>query len=409
MQHCPLFCQLLCLRLITLRPRRRTLNSAAFMNRIRSIMLILAVMGCFIQSAFPESPVTARFSLDRERLTAGEAFLLTLEFRISGDALDKEISIAALPPPGELQIWSFEELPNETVVQGAKSTEVRRFRTWARVKTPGLITLAPRLDGTLIQTSRTLFLTQQVRRSIHIPVEPFPITALPLPDTGRPPRFSGLVGNYTFSVKAVPLDIALGDLITLTFTVEGDWLPETYSVPQAVSIPGLKVYESKPVPEESSPTRQVFRQTVIPQENSLKALPAFALTCFDSREFRYKTLVSGPFPITIHAELVPKHPVYVPTQALTGCSTQNSIHPAEGPSSPPDSWWTRIRTRLQGHQSMIIQGNTETTARFGPSDSARELFTIQPGTPVTLDSSSDDWIRISCSQGTGWIPKKSAK
>lgn len=372
-------------------------------------MVVLAVTGCFSQIAFSESPVTAHFSKDRERIHAGEAFLLTLEFRISGGTLDKEISIAALPPPGELQIRSFEELPNETVVQGDKSTEIRRFRTWARVIKPGSITLAPRLEGTLIQTSRTLFITQQVRRPIHIPVEPFPITALPLPEAGRPPRFSGLVGNYTFSVKAVPLNIALGDLITLTFTVEGDWLPETYNVPQAISIPGLKVYESKPIPAESTPTRQVFRQIVIPQENSLKALPAFALTFFDSRESRYKTLVSGPFPITLHTERVPEHPVYVPTQALTGCTTQNSIHPDARSSSPPDAWWIKLGARIQGHQRLVIQGDTETTARFAPSDSARELFTLQPGTPVTTDSSSAEWIRISCSQGIGWIPKGSAR
>ncbi len=372
-------------------------------------MLILAVTGCFCQPAFPESPVTAHFSKDREKLHAGEAFLLTLEFRISGDALDKEVSIASLPPPGDLQIRSFEELPNKTVVQGAKSTEIRRFRTWARVIKPGSITLAPRLDGTLIQTSRTLFIMQQVRRPIHIPVEPFTMTALPLPTAGCPPRFSGLVGNYTFSVKAAPLDIAAGDLITLSFVVEGDWLPETFNIPQAVSLPGLKVYDSKPVPSESSPTRQVFRQIVIPQEDSLKALPAFALTYFDSRESRYKALISGPFPITLHAERIPTHPVYVPTQMLTGCTAQNSIHPPTEPSSPPDSWWTRIGTRLQGRQRMIIQGTTETTVRFAPSDSARELFTLQPGTPVTMDSSSDDWMRISCSQGIGWIPEKNAK
>jgi hypothetical protein len=372
-------------------------------------MLILAVAGCLNQTAFPESPVTAHFSMDRSRIHAGEAFLLTLEFRISGDTLDKEISIAALPPPGELQLRSFEELPNETVVEGAKSTEIRRFRTWARVKNPGSMTLAPRLDGTLIQTSRTLFIMQQVRRPIHIPAEPFPLTALPLPGTGRPPQFSGLVGNYTFSVKAAPLDIALGDLITLTFTVEGDWLPETFSIPQAVSLPGLKVYDAKPVPSESSPTRQVFRQIVIPQESFIKALPAFSLTCFDSRESRYKTLISGPFPITLHAERPPNHPVYIPTQALTGCTTQTAPPPATLDPSPPDSWWIRAGNRLQGHQRLVIQGDTDTTARFAPSDSARELFTLQPGTPVTVDSSSAEWVRISCSLGIGWIPKKSAK
>ncbi len=379
------------------------------MKRSHSIALILALTGLLAQQAFSNVPVWARFSMDRESPRAGEAFRLTLEIRISGDTLDKEISISAFPPPRELQMRSFEELPIETASQEGKPIEIRRFQTWARVKNAGTITLAPRLDGTLIQTSRNHFFMQEVRRPVHIPVDPFPITAIPLPEAGKPPAFSGLVGNYSFAVNAAPLDIAAGDLITLTFTVDGDWFPETYTLPQLTSIPGLKIYDSKPVPEECSPTRQVYRQTVVPEDNTLPALPAITLTYFDSRESRYKTRVAGPFPLKHHIEQAPVYPVYAPTQHLSGAMTGGS--PIEVATSSPaaDSWWSRLLVRLQGNQRWVIQGTTDIIVRFGPSDSSRELFALKPGTAVTVDSASDEWVRISCDQGIGWVQKTSVK
>lgn len=347
------------------------------MKLARSMLMMVALAGLCIQSAWAVPPVIGRFSMDRQRLVAGEAFLLTLEIQISGETLDKEISISALPAPGELQIRSFEELPGATHNEDGQTVETRRFRTWARMNNPGTITLAPRLDGTLVQTSRTFFFMQEVRRPIHIPVEPFPITALPLPAAGKPAGFSGLVGNFNFTVMAAPLDIAPGDLITLTFTIEGDWLPEVFTLPQAAPFAGLKVYESKPVPGESGPFKRVFRQTVIPEDASLKALPAFTLVYFDSREARYKTRTAGPFPITYHAEQVPLQAIYAPTQRVQGST-------AGGPAK-------------------------EISVRFGPSESARELFTIKADTPITVESNYEDWIRISCEQGIGWIPKERVK
>lgn len=379
------------------------------MNTLRSIALIVIMTGLFSRSALPATPVWARFSMDREAPRVGEAFLLTLEIRISGGTLDKEISIAALPPRETLQIRSFEELPGETETRDGQAVEVRRFRTWARVTAPGPLTLAPRLDGTLIQTSRSFFLMQEVRRPIHIPAEPFPIHALPLPEGGRPVRFSGLVGNYTFGVKAAPLDIAPGDLITLTFTIEGDWLPEAYSLPQAEPGPGLKVYPPKPIPEDCTPTRHVYRQIVIPEDGLLRELPAFTLIYYDTRTSRYESRTSGPFPITTHAERLPAKPAYVPPpgkSALPAVGNETNRLTMAGPER--ESWWLRALARMQGHKHLVIKGTTEVTVRFGPADSARALFVLPPGTTVREESISGDWILISCDQGTGWIPGENA-
>jgi len=379
------------------------------MKRSHSIAMILALTGLFVPPAFPIPPVWARFSADRESLRAGEAFRLTLEIRISGNTLDKQISISALPAQTDFQTRAFEELPIETATQGGQPVEIRRFQTWARVKTAGTLTLAPRLDGTLIQTSRTHFFMQEARSPIHIPVEPFQITALPLPETGKPSDFSGLVGSYTFAVEAAPLDIAPGDLITLTFTVDGDWFPETCTLPKVASIPGLKVYEAKPMPAESSPTRQVYTQTVVPEDGPLQALPAISLTYFDSRESRYKTRVAGPFPLKHHAEQAPRQPAYVPPQQRSGATTAEPPRQVTTSSPASDSWWSRLLARLQGHQRMVMQGPSETIVRFGPSDAARELFALKPGTAVVVDSTSDEWVRISCDQGIGWVQKTAVK
>jgi hypothetical protein len=379
------------------------------MNRFRCFGLILALTGAFAVPAHPEVPVAARFSMDRENPRAGEAFLLTLEIRISGDTLDKEISISELPSPQSLQIRSFEELAIETASQGGKPVEIRRFRTWARVMKAGMITVSPRLDTTLIQTRRSHFFMQEIRRPLQIPVTPFHITAIPLPEAGKPPGFSGLVGSFSFTVEAAPLDIAPGDLITLTFTLEGDWLPETYTLPEASRGPGFKVYEVKHAPAESTPTRKVYRQIVVPENNTLGEIPAMTLTYFDTRESRYKTRVAGPFPLTHHAEQAPVYPVYSPTQTPSGAMTSES--PVEVATGSPGSgsMWSRMIARLQGHQSQVILGKDETIVRFGPSDSARELFTIKPGTAVMVDSSIDDWVRISCDQGIGWVQKTAVK
>ena len=370
----------------------------------RFLLVVLSALG-LVLPARAANPCFARFSTDRAILCQGESFQLTLSIYSTGETLDKEISIANMPSTADLQLRGFNELPIESVALDGQSYAVRKFRSWARAPKVGTLTLFPRLDGTLIQVSRAFFFMSETRHPVHIPVEPLVIPVRPLPGGAPPATFSGLVGVFSFKVKAAPLDIALGDLITVTYTIEGDWLPDDFPKPQIRPEAGLKVYESKLIADECSPTKQVCRQTVVPESLACKAIPSMSLVYFDTSERRFKMLTCGPFPITYHQERMVVHPIYAPpTQDVRAITSA----PTMGPSTvlvPDNTWWQNTWNRLCGVKEIVIAGTGEIPVRFAPSDSSRQLFTVKPGATVRMESTNEDWIRISCPQGTGWVPK----
>ena len=295
-----------------------------FDQKLGFLMTCLAASMMVAPGMSRSAPATvARFSSDRGALYAGEAFQLTLTIYISGETLDKQINIANLPAPTDLQLRSFEELPLETEVHDGRAYEVRKFRTWARPSKAGSLVLAPRLDGTTIQTTRAFFMVQEMRQPLSIPVEPFTLTIHPVPLLGRPAGFSGLAGSFSFTVQAKPLDIAEGDLITLTYTIAGDWLPDTFPKPSIRTGKGLKAYELKPIPEDCSPTKQVYQQTVVPENSSVTSVPACSFSYFDTRTAGYKTQTGGPFRIRYHVEHILPQPIYAPIQPEKGSGENN--------------------------------------------------------------------------------------
>ena len=352
--------------------------------------------------AFSAAPLFARLSPDRATIHAGEAFQIILTIHVTGETLAQQISIDGLPAPEQLQLYPFQELPNETVTLEGLPYEVRKFRAWARAPKAGSISLAPRLGGTFIQTTRLFFMMQESRRPTNIPVEPMTLSIQPLPEAGRPVDFSGLVGRFAFSVVPSPLNIALGDLINVTFTIEGDLVPDVYLKPGIRALPELKVYGLKPVAGESTPARQVFSQTIVPCSSTLTSIPPCSLSFFDTRQMRYTTLTTGPFPIHYHAERAPVQTVYSPTQTTAKTESTNTIGLVPHAEGLP--LWTRIWQRLKHEKSAIITGNNEVQVFLAPSESSQKLFTLKPGTSVTTGSTNENWIYVSSPDGLGWIP-----
>ena len=376
-----------------------------FDQKLGFLMTCLAASMMVAPGMSRSAPATvARFSSDRGALYAGEAFQLTLTIYISGETLDKQINIANLPAPTDLQLRSVEELPLETEVHDGRAYEVRKFRTWARPSKAGSLVLAPRLDGTTIQTTRAFFMVQEMRQPLSIPVEPFTLTIHPVPLLGRPAGFSGLAGSFSFTVQAKPLDIAEGDLITLTYTIAGDWLPDTFPKPSIRTGKGLKAYELKPIPEDCSPTKQVYQQTVVPENSSVTSVPACSFSYFDTRTAGYKTQTGGPFRIRYHVEHILPQPIYAPTQLVSATSTQSPFAPSN--STGEGKWRKQLSHHFWNKQEIIVQGDAEIIVRLAPSEASQELFTLKPGTSVMEEGVSDDWLRISCPKGIGWIPQR---
>jgi hypothetical protein len=368
----------------------------------RMILLLLSVP--LQGSSAP--PLFARFTTDRNSIYADEAFQLTLSIYVAGGNLDKQVSISGMPAPTNLLVRSFEELPAETTILEGLAYEVRPFRTWARASQAGPLTLAPQLNATLIQTSRSFFQMQESRRTVRITTESFRLTIRPLPVTGRPPRFSGLVGKYSFSATATPLDIALGDLITLTLTVEGDWIPDDFEMSGIEGTPGLKKYAPKIAKEECFPVKHVTRQTVVPQDPSCTAIPPLSLCYFDTGSGSYIVKTVGPFPITYHAERAPPQQPYSPPRVAVQTNETSSLPGKVKIRPPPESVWQSLGHRLSGNREVTLRGTGDVSIRLAPAESSSELFTLKPGIVVNIESKHEGWRRISCPKGIGWIRKE---
>lgn len=121
-------------------------------------------------------------------------------------------------------------------------------------------------------------------------------TIVPLPEENKPADFSGSLGNFNLEVTAAPLEVKVGDPITLTMMVNGEGNFTTVIAPELKSEEGFKVYAPQ-VKQEAHQKR--FEQIIMPMNAQVKEVPLISLSFFDQLTNQYKTISQGPFPIKI--------------------------------------------------------------------------------------------------------------
>jgi len=143
---------------------------------------------------------------------------------------------------------------------------------------------------------------QGIYKQMAVASPPLDLTIEDIPSAGRPADFSGLVGNYRITASADPVNVSVGDPITLKIRVSGpDYL-------KPVDIPPLSTQKALArdfkIPSERAPGKiegksKVFIQTIRPMRAGIKAIPPISLTYFDTDEKRFKTAETSPIPITV--------------------------------------------------------------------------------------------------------------
>jgi len=131
-----------------------------------------------------------------------------------------------------------------------------------------------------------------------------PIEVLPLPAEGRPPDFTGAVGQWNLEVTAKPTEVAVGDPITFTIKIAGNGNIDTVATPQLKDLDNFKTYDptSKTTKNELSTTgERVFQQVLVPKNTGATQLPEIRLSYFDPVAKAYRTAVQGPIKVTVKA------------------------------------------------------------------------------------------------------------
>lgn len=158
-------------------------------------------------------------------------------------------------------------------------------------------------------------------QAVTILSDPLEVNVQPLPLDGRPADFRGAVGSFQMSVNAAPLDVAVGDPVTLRIQVSGRGGFDSVPMPSLDHWRDFKTYPPSVKTDVPDPITAVgsktFEQVVQPQSAELKELPAFSFSFFDPDARGYRTLKQPAFPLKVRAAATSQAPTVVMTTTNT--------------------------------------------------------------------------------------------
>ncbi len=351
--------------------------------------------------------VYAELSVPRSRVYVHQVFPLTLRLHVRQVQLAPEVSVTGLFQDGWITAaGAFQELEPQRVRQGVRYVETRRFVCDVRAIAPGTVTLAPRIQGAVLERRYAFFGIQWTRVSVTIPVNPLALTVVPLPETGRPPDFSGAVGEFSLDVEVSPRDVTVGDLITVRMVVRGKGWLDPAVPPRLVSTEGFKVYDPKSVAGTRRDEWQ-FEQTLVALSSNMSAVSAVVFHYFDPAAEAYRVCQRGPFSLRFHAPEVP------PSEGAASSTvmTRPSFPPETrvGGERKQENWRQRLRRWLSqwrdgtwGSAGYVLKNATK--GRLAPGESALPTFDVEAGETVYVVERAGDWVKVAHRGNRGWIP-----
>ncbi|MBU0676291.1 MAG: BatD family protein [Proteobacteria bacterium] len=128
------------------------------------------------------------------------------------------------------------------------------------------------------------------------------LTVSELPAKGKPPGFTGPVGQFSMIAEAQPVKVRVGDPITLTIHLTGPEYLDNLELPPLTGQPALNTEFKVPqamAPGELKGRSKVFTQTIRAKHGGVKAIPPVSFAFFNPRSGRYETIESRAIPIQV--------------------------------------------------------------------------------------------------------------
>ena len=166
-----------------------------------------------------------------------------------------------------------------------------------------------------------------------------PVKVKPLPAANRPAGFNGAVGRYTLQAKASPLEVTVGDPVTVSIQISGQGAIESLNLPK-LDWAGFKSYEPSVTTKKDNSLgllgTRTFEQVVIPERDTIAEVPRIEFPYFDPVTGRYRVLAKGPFPLKVNPGDKPVAPAVA----------AGSAPETKEPESPPQTDILTIKHHL---------------------------------------------------------------
>lgn len=141
-----------------------------------------------------------------------------------------------------------------------------------------------------------------IYETVVVPSNSPVLKIMDLPENGRPADFAGHIGRYSISADAAPLEVSVGDPITLTLRLTGQEYLENVDMPALEKQPALTrdfKIPSERASGEISGRSKVFTQTIRPLRSDVKEIPAIELPYFDTETRTYRIAKTEPIPLAV--------------------------------------------------------------------------------------------------------------
>ncbi|GIW45900.1 MAG: hypothetical protein KatS3mg077_3182 [Candidatus Binatia bacterium] len=177
------------------------------------------------------------------------------------------------------------------------------------------------------------------RRPVTLESEAVELSVEPLPEQGRPRNFSGAVGRFSLQVEASPLELNVGDPLTLRIVLRGQGNLDGVAPPALSGSPQWRVYEPHPV--AGAPGEFVFEQVAVPTR-PLDSVPPIEFSYFDPELGRYQIERSAPVAIVVRGgSQSPAVIAAQPTPAQEDALGRDIVYLKEHPGR-----WVPVRQRV---------------------------------------------------------------
>lgn len=430
-----------------------SLFRSGILARAGALLALAAILaGGSAMAQEPAPSVTATLTADPATLYSHQRFRLTLTIRARGANLGQQFNLQGLPSSDLLRMGDFQQLPIQRDTSSGQPVTVQTFRAEVEAVNPGEIQINPTLHFETLTQERTWLGTTTFRSPQRIAVPPLEFRVQPLPEQGRPADFNGAVGRYSISVQASPVQVAVGDLVSLRYTVGGEGALTYLTCPTLASNAEFKVYPPRDV-AGSPPGVREFEQIVIPLSTNAVLTPAATLSYFDPIDGKYRVAVGGGQLLRFHARAAA--PVFAPYRpegpATAEEGSERRAAAVVNGATPP--WplllalaaaallllagWSLISARRRGAGAaagawpwivvamaltgLILAGILQRTAstqepehtcpedatgRLAPSHAAAATVEFNAGTALTVRERWNHWLRVEDPLGRqGWLPE----
>ncbi len=121
------------------------------------------------------------------------------------------------------------------------------------------------------------------------------LMVLPLPQAGRPPDFTGALGEFTARRQANPRQVDVGQAVTVTTVIEGSGNPDRFACPQ-LAPGGARAYAAR---RQLAQERLTCVQVIVPDTPGSMILPAATFSYFAPEAESYRTLRLPPLDVNV--------------------------------------------------------------------------------------------------------------